>query len=431
MNNSLLHTAAKLTLIAILALGSLFSSSTKAAAQSASASQENAKKYGIIDFSVSYLRLSPDYESALETQELMGTVVEINSRQSYWLQVTTPQPYTAWCTDKGVTPASEEKVEEWISSRRYIVTASHSAIYAKPSGRSDLVSDLVAGDIVKAVLGKPQRRFRTYGLPIRQNGWAKVETPSGRQGWTRTADIRDFYKWAEECSKSLDRVSAETSETECTLGNNSNASEKAAKDGAKKTKKAKKTATETVCENIVATAKNYVGIPYLWGGMSPKGFDCSGLVRTAYFLGSGMLLPRNANQMALCGLPVPVFKTAADSSGTSASAPQDASAQSTKERAAARTFCADSLRAGDLLFFGRKGETPSEDRITHVGLYIGEGEMIHSSHLVRINSLYPDADTYYENAHRLLGAVRIIGYEGLTRGEYKVERVFNSVRYFR
>ncbi len=363
------------------------------------AGAQEKKQYGIIDFSVSYLRQSPDYESPLETQELMGTVVEISGQDRYWLQVKTPQPYTAWCTDKGVTPASEEEVEDWISSRRYIVTASHSAIFAEPSGRSDQVCDLVAGDLVKAVLGKPQRRFRTYGLPIRRNGWAKVETPSGKQGWTRTADIRDFYRWAEECYKALDEV---------------------------KSKKAKKTATETVCENIVATAKKYVGIPYLWGGMSPNGFDCSGLVRTAYFLGSGLLLPRNANQMALCGLPVPVFKAAADSSSASASAPEDAN-----ESASTQTFCADSLRAGDLLFFGRRGESPVEDRITHVGLYIGEGRMIHSSHLVRINSLYPDADDCYENAHRLLGAVRILGYENLSRGEYKVDRVFNSVAYFR
>ena len=391
------------------------------------AGAQEKKQYGIIDFSVSYLRQSPDYESPLETQELMGTVVEITGQESYWLQVTTPQPYTAWCTDKGVTPASEEEVEEWISSRRYIVTASHSAIYAEPSGRSDQVCDLVAGDLVKAVLGKPQRRFRTYGLPIRRNGWAKVETPSGKQGWTRTADIRDFYRWAEECYKALDEVTAETLANESALGDSSNAAGKAAKGAAKKHKKAKKTATETVSENIIATAKKYVGIPYLWGGMSPNGFDCSGLVRTAYFLGSGLLLPRNANQMALCGLPVPVFKAAADSSRTSASAPQDAN----ESASSAQTFCADSLRAGDLLFFGRKGKTPSEDRITHVGLYIGEGRMIHSSHLVRINSLYPDADNCYENAHRLLGAVRILGYENLTRGEYKVDRVFNSVAYFR
>ena len=57
------------------------------------------KRWGIIDFSASYLRQSPDYESALETQELMGTPVEILGKNGYWLQVRTPQPYTAWCTD--------------------------------------------------------------------------------------------------------------------------------------------------------------------------------------------------------------------------------------------------------------------------------------------------------------------------------------------
>jgi cell wall-associated NlpC family hydrolase len=61
------------------------------------------------------------------------------------------------------------------------------------------------------------------------------------------------------------------------------------------------------------------------------------------------------------------------------------------------------LQRGDLVFFGN----PQTRRITHVGLYIGQGKIIHSSHRVRINSLIPGEADYYENAHRLIAAIRL------------------------
>ena len=349
---------------AVLSATTIFAQETTPAAENAETSAS--KRWGITDFSVSFLRQSADYESPLETQELMGTVVEIVGENGYWLQVSTPQPYTAWCTNMGVHEVDENGVEDWISARRYIVTVPHSTIYEKRTDRSKVVCDLVEGDIIRAVLGKPVPKFRPYGLPVRIQGWAKVQTPGGREGWARTSDLRDFSKWAMD----------------------SRADEK----------------------SVVETAMRFIGTPYLWGGMSPNGFDCSGLVRFAYFM-NGTLLPRNANQMAFCGRQVPVFS---DISGEE------------------RKFCADSLKAGDLLFFGRRGENGQEERITHVGLYIGNGKMIHSSHLVRVNSLFSEDADCYENAHKLLSAVRIVGYEDETRDErFAVDRIQNSIRYFR
>lgn len=380
------------------------------------------KKWGIIDFSVSHLRQAPDYESALETQELMGTVVEIVGEQGYWLQIRTPQPYTAWCTNMGVHRAGEAEIEDWISSRRYIVISPHSAIYSGRTNRSDVVCDLVEGDIVRAVLGKPQPRVRAYGLPLRKDGWAKVQTPSGKTGWVKTADVRDFYKWAFE-----NRAKENLTEDSPTV-------EKAEKPGTGKVTKRRQErkhsekAEETIGSAAVATAKRFVGTPYLWGGMSPDGFDCSGLVRFAYFM-NGLMLPRNAGQMALCGRAVPVFSTPAVANGKTA---PDADGEAASGAAGDRTFSADSLRAGDLLFFGRRGTDGAQDRITHVGLYIGDGRMIHASQVVRINSLVPTEADCYENAHRLLCAVRITGHENETRDDrFRADRVSNSIFYFR
>ena len=108
----------------VLSATTIFAQETTPAAGNAETS--TSKRWGIIDFSVSFLRQSADYESPLETQELMGTVVEIVGENGYWLQVSTPQPYTAWCTNMGVHEVDENGVEDWISARRYIVTVPHS-----------------------------------------------------------------------------------------------------------------------------------------------------------------------------------------------------------------------------------------------------------------------------------------------------------------
>lgn len=94
------------------------------------------------------------------------------------------------------------------------------------------------------------------------------------------------------------------------------------------------------------------GVPYLWGGTSVKGVDCSGMVKTAYFAG-GIVIARDASQQALTG-----------------------------ERLARRR---PRCLKGDLIFFGN----PASGRVTHVAMYLGEGRFIHSAGRVKINSLDP------------------------------------------
>ena len=51
------------------------------------------KRHAVVALSSIYMRIAPDYESALETQELMGTVVEITGEKGYWREIVSPQPY--------------------------------------------------------------------------------------------------------------------------------------------------------------------------------------------------------------------------------------------------------------------------------------------------------------------------------------------------
>lgn len=90
---------------------------------------------------------------------------------------------------------------------------------------------------------------------------------------------------------------------------------------------------------LVETAQSYVGVPYLWGGSSDQGFDCSGLTMAVYQL-NGLRLPRSSQAQFDLGKAVDISE----------------------------------LLPGDLVFFalGRAG------RISHVGLYVGQGAFIHS-----------------------------------------------------
>jgi len=115
--------------------------------------------------------------------------------------------------------------------------------------------------------------------------------------------------------------------------------------------------TEYLREALVKTAKDFIGVPYLWGGTSPDdGFDCSGLTMTVYQL-NGLNLPRN----------------------------------STRQYEAGNTIGKSSLQKGDLVFFSLKPNSG----VTHVGIFIGDGYFIHASSQggkIRIDSL---ASTYF------------------------------------
>jgi len=93
-------------------------------------------------------------------------------------------------------------------------------------------------------------------------------------------------------------------------------------------------------EELVRTARSFLGVPYLWGGTSTEaGFDCSGLTMTVYQL-NGFDLPRTSREQFDAGSPVD------------------------------RRF----LEKGDLIFFAKDGDK----KVSHVGIYAGEGRFIHA-----------------------------------------------------
>lgn len=309
------------------------------------------KRMAVVELSTSYMRLKPDYESALETQELMGTVVEIVGEEGYWREIVSPQPYRAWATEKGLVEMSAEEIEAYYEAPKYMFTGLYGHVFSEPAEKSGTLCDLVGGDVLRMVwkdgTGKSEKA-------LTKGKWAAVMLPSGRKGWVQKSLLKPL-------GERIDIRQGDSAE------------------GLISAQK---------MEDIIASAMKLIGSPYLWGGMSAKGVDCSGLVRISCIM-NDVLLPRNASQMVKCGMEVEISPLA--------SLGRDDSMKATSN-----------LRRGDLVFFGTAAAADKPMRVTHVGIYLGNNRIIHSSHMVRINSLIPGDEDHYENAHRLIAARRLV-----------------------
>jgi cell wall-associated NlpC family hydrolase len=110
-------------------------------------------------------------------------------------------------------------------------------------------------------------------------------------------------------------------------------------------------------EKIMASVKKFEGIPYLWGGESKKGMDCSGLVKSVFWDLERITLPHQASEQAGYGVKI--------------------------SRAA--------LQCGDLVFFRIHGM-----RVDHVGIYLGEGNFVHASRGSGVTVTSMEDDYYQE-----------------------------------
>ena len=312
--------------------------------------QEAPKHWAVVEFSANFMREAPDYPAELGDQALMGTVVEMLDTSSYWVKIKSPEPYTAWVNEMGLVPMNDKELQDYMEAPKYICTASYSHVYEEPSLDSEIVSDLVMGDIVRImykqiVHTRGSLQGYTEGRAVLKKKFVGVVLPSGKTGYVPAKDVDVFYKWAKD----------------------------------KEQLRAKE---DDFRDELLETAEKFLGVPYMWGGTSIKNVDCSGLARSVYFM-NGILLPRNASQQARTGSDVGIFING--------------------------EFSSRYLLPGDLLFFGRAATDSTSEKVTHVAIYIGDGKYIHSSQIVRISSLDPAAEDYSGRqpirARRILGEV--------------------------
>lgn len=151
---------------------------------------------------------------------------------------------------------------------------------------------------------------------------------------------------------------------------------------------------------IETYAREFLGAPYLWGGTSTKGMDCSGFTKTVYLM-NGFIIPRDASQQINAGKNIdPNLKF-------------------------------ENLQKGDLMFFGKKATADKKQRVTHVGIWLGngKGEFIHESKQVRISSINSESDYYdKKNKDRYLGSRRYLGVNDKLITNLKTDKVLTEIK---
>ncbi|MDR0694582.1 MAG: C40 family peptidase [Prevotellaceae bacterium] len=282
------------------------------------------KVYGVINVSVADTRTGADYSAEMATQLLLGAPVEILQPDSYWWRIKSAEGYVAWITGSSLVRMTGEEYNQWAAAPKIIFTDAYGFAYETPGEQKQRVADLVFGNILK--------------YEGEDGNYYKTSYPDGRIAYVPKRQSKRYEDWL-----------------------------------------ASLRLTE---ESIVQQALMLKGIPYVWGGTSVKGMDCSGFSKTVYLM-HGVILRRDASQQALTGIPVDIGNGY------------------------------ENLRPGDLLFFGKKASGGKKERVRHVAIYKGNKEFIHAAGYIKINSLDPDSPVYDEgNTREFIRASRIIGAVG-------------------
>jgi len=267
---------------------------------------------GVCHVGVAPVRSDGDSSSEQITQILYGEGFDTLQMDGDWIRARLHlDGYVGWVSSSQVTLFTENEFDNYRSLRQVIATEKLLPLFEKPVEHSNQIREALLGNRL-AITGQRGNFF-------------EVKLPDGSNAYAKKSGVA-FIPAAKNLS----------------------------------------------LKRLLETALSFKGISYVWGGRSPKGFDCSGFVQTVFRL-NGVELPRDANEQFLAGKAV---------------------GKGLKK-----------LRPGDLLFFSSNG-----NKINHVAIFlVRNGEFIHSSGFVRINSLDPRNKNFSKRLFsNFIGACRII-----------------------
>ena len=280
------------------------------------------KQFAIARNSVINIRYNPKHSDELGTQGLLGMPLKILDKKGDFYRVQTPDNYISWVDKGGITPINQQEFEAWKTAEKVIFTENFGYIY-KDESFNEIISDISLGGLLKFM----NENTNSY----------QVVYPDKRTGFIKKEQAFIYNEWLDNLKPSD--------------------------------------------LNIEIIAKKMDGFPYLWGGTSAKGMDCSGFTKMVYLM-NGLIIPRDASQQVHA---VEVVDKNLDFKN---------------------------LEKGDLLFFGKKATEESKQKVTHVGIWLNNDkqEFIHASGNVHISSMDKTHPLYDEfNKNRYLGSRRYLG----------------------
>ena len=281
------------------------------------------EKFAIANNSVINIRSEPKHSAELGTQGLLGMPLKILDKNGDFYRIQTPDKYISWVDKGGIHRMNKGEFDEWNTRKKVIFTKNFGYVYADTNENSEIISDITLGGILKFI-----------GI---SNNFFEVEYPDKRTGFIKREEAVNYESWL------MNLIASQ--------------------------------------EHIEKTAKSMEGFPYLWGGTSSKGMDCSGFTKMVYLM-NGFVIPRDASQQINAGKIVD------------------------------NTLDFSDLQKGDLLFFGTKATEENKQRVVHVGIWLGNDKMefIHASGNVHVNSMNDSLPNFDKmNKNRYLGSRRYLG----------------------
>jgi len=287
----------------------------------------------LVAANVACLYKEPSTDSECVSQAILGEVVEFSREREGFSEVRTPDRYVGWIDSRHLVPSWD--TGDFLTTT---VATLFGEIYGEPDPHAELMTKLVVGTRV------------CIAHRAESGDWVPIQLPDLRIAYIHRGCLSITHESGPKRGDPQARITAATDLPDL-----------------------KRQVIAAIGRQAVDVAKRLIGTPYLWGGRTPFGMDCSGFTQLCYRL-SGLQILRDAALQASDRRFSPV---------------------------AGETMAELSFEAGDLILF----HSPDDrSRISHIGLAAGDGRFLHCS---RRSGAHFDSCQSTPIADRYAGAVRL------------------------
>ena len=361
-----------------------------ALALSATASFANSNE-GTVTADALNVRSGPSTSYSITTKLYKGDKVEILETSNGWHKIKASNGKIGWVSGDYIKVSSGSTSQPSTSTTKATVTATSLNVRSGAGTSYSVITKLSKGTVVDVIESA-------------SNGWKKVKTSNGTTGWVSgsylTTGVVEYTSTDNSTSQTSYKATVNTDSLNMRKGAGTSYSVitklskgtvvdvlESASNGWKKIKTSNGTIgwvsgsylangvveqTSTPSTNkvqaVIDLAHKQLGKPYVWGAEGPNSFDCSGLIYYVYKNAAGITLPRTSSAQYSAGVAV----------------------------------SRSNLKAGDLIF----SSTDGTGNITHVAIYVGDGQMIHAPRNGKNVEKVSINNSYWNKAY--VGARRVL-----------------------